>query len=192
MVTPRIIVVGASAGGLSVLEKIISSIDVLPIPLVIVQHISPDSGDSVLRLLKKYSSIPFTEPIDKEGLEENHIYLAPPDYHVMIEHDKSFSLYLGPKENFCRPAIDLLFETAAEVYKDGVLGIILTGANRDGLRGCQKIKLFHGTVIAQNPEEAQVPVMPKAVVSEGLADHVLNIDEICIMINSVLKGVIDG
>lgn len=184
-----VVVIGASAGGLSALEVILRGVDKdISVPIVIVQHLSPDSGDAIVSLLKKYSNIELSEPIDKESVLDNHIYLAPADYHIMIEKNKTFSLNLGPKENFCRPAIDVLFETASEVYFERVLGIVLTGANKDGTRGALAIKNFSGVVIAQQPEEALIPVMPLGVIESGAADYVLTLKEIVTMLNRVLKG----
>lgn len=184
-----IVVIGASAGGLSALEVILRGLDTnIDVPIIIVQHLSPDSGDAIVNLLRKYSKIELTEPEDKEVLKGNHIYLAPADYHVMIENDKTVCLNLGPKENFCRPAIDVLFETAAEVYFEKTLGVILTGANKDGTRGCLSIKNFLGVVIVQEPAEALIPVMPLGIIESGAADYVLTLKEITRMLNKVLRG----
>ncbi len=183
----NIAVIGASAGGLSALEAILKVLDKdLSTPIIIVQHLSPDGGDAILKLLKKYSLIELSEPTDKELLENNHIYLAPPDYHLMIEDDHSISVYMGPKENYCRPAIDVLFETAAEVFLDKTLGILLTGANRDGTRGLRVIKDFSGVTVAQDPKEAQIAVMPQSAIDNGAVDHILTLEQIGKMLNRVL------
>ncbi|MGL1891077.1 MAG: chemotaxis protein CheB [Spirochaetaceae bacterium] len=185
-----IVVIGASAGGLSALESILMNINrYIKVPIVIVQHLSANSGDSLVTLLKKYSVIELSEPIDKEFIMDNHVYLAPADYHVMIEKDRSISLSLDPKVNYCRPAIDVLFETAAEVYYEKTLGILLTGANCDGTNGFKVIKKFKGTTIAQNPEEAQIATMPESAINAGYVDFVLNLKEISIMLNRVLKEI---
>lgn len=184
----EIVVIGCSAGGLGALEKILSSLDrKLEIPIAIVQHMSPDSGDSVLKLLDRYSKIDVCEPLDKDLIVGPRIYLAPAGYHLMVESDKSFSINMGPKENYSRPSIDVLFDTAAEVYQEKVLGIILTGANRDGTRGIKAIKEFGGTTIAQDPKEAQIATMPKSAIDSGCVDYILNLNEIGRFINNVLK-----
>lgn len=181
-----IVVIGTSAGGLAALQIILSNINKdFKAPIVIVQHLSPDSRDSILNLLRKYSVIELTEPIDKEKIQENHIYLAPPDYHLMVESDRTFSLSLDPKVNYCRPSIDVLFETAAEVFFDKTLGIILTGANKDGTCGCEAIKKFSGIIIAQDFNEAATPTMPKSVIDAGFADYILTLHEICVKLNKV-------
>lgn len=183
-----IIVIGASAGGLAALEKILPTLgSYIPIPIVIVQHISPDSGNAIVNLLQKYSGVELSEPLDKEPILANHIYLAPADYHLMIEKDKTFSLNFGPKENYCRPSIDVLFETASEVYLSRTLGIILTGANTDGTKGCLSIKKYSGTVIAQDPNEATISVMPLGAINANCTDFILNLDDISKMISNELK-----
>lgn len=183
-----VVVIGTSAGGLSALESILSRLDnSISVPFIIVQHLSPDSGDSITNILRKYSVIGLTEPVDKETIESNHVYLAPADYHIMVEKDRTISLNLGPKENFCRPAIDILFETAAEVYLDRTLGIVLTGANIDGTKGSLAIKRLMGKVIVQQPAEALISVMPQSVINSGAADYILTLNEIVDMLNRVLR-----
>lgn len=183
-----ILVIGTSAGGLAALDILLHGLNSnINIPIVIVQHLSPDSGSSIVSLLKKYSKMEVTEPLDKEQLLGNHIYIAPADYHVMIEKDKSIGVNLGPKENFCRPAIDVLFETAAEVFFERTLGVILTGANKDGTKGCLKIKSLSGTTIVQDPTEALISVMPLGVIDAGAADYVLPLNEIVKELNKILK-----
>ena len=105
----------------------------------------------------------------------------------MVEKDFTFSVSLDPKVNFCRPSIDVLFETAAEVYMDQILGIVLTGANHDGTNGCKIIKKFGGTVVAQDPDEASNPTMPEGVINSGYADYILTLNDIHKMLNETLK-----
>lgn len=181
-----IVVVGSSSGGISALETLLKGIDKnLHAAIVIVQHMSPDSGHTIKNLLKKYSTLDVKEPIDKEELLPGNVYIAPADYHLMVERQGFFTVNLGPKENFCRPSIDILFETAAEAFPEKILGVVLTGANCDGTKGCQHIKKFNGLVVAQNPDEAQMEVMPKCVIDAGVADYILTLDDICDMINKL-------
>ncbi len=183
-----VVLIGASAGGLTVLEYILGNLSPeISTPIIIVQHLSPDSGSSITELLRKFSVIQLTEPIDKESILNNHVYIAPADYHILIEKDRSFALNQGPKENYCRPAIDILFETAAEVFFEKTIGVILTGANKDGTRGCVAVKKFSGLVVVQDPKEALIPVMPSAVIDAGCADYVLSAKEIVQLLNKVLK-----
>lgn len=187
MIKPEVVVIGASAGGLSVLERILSSLkpDIFT-PILICQHLGPESGDSVMKLLRKHSTVPLSEPEDKELIIGNRVYIAPADYHMVVERDRTISITLGPKVNYCRPSIDVLFETAAEAYLDKTLGIILTGANCDGADGFEKIKSFGGMTIAQDPVEADVEYMPDCAIKRGLVDRVLGVEDIIKLLNSLL------
>lgn len=187
MKRPGIVVIGASAGGLSALEKILENLDPgIITPILICQHLGSNSGDSVMRLLKKHSVVEFSEPIDKEQILENHIYLAPADYHLVVEDSNSISVTLGPKVNYCRPSIDVLFESASEAFLNKTMGVLLTGANCDGTEGFKKIKEFGGVTIAQDPNEAEVDVMPDSAIKKGLVDYVLPVNGIVEFLNKVL------
>jgi two-component system chemotaxis response regulator CheB len=115
---------------------------------------------------------------EKERIEGGVVYLAPADYHLLIEGDRSFSLTCDEPVNFSRPSIDLLFETAAEVYGDKLIGVILTGANRDGAAGIQAIRRRGGLTIAQDPEDAVFPDMPRAAIDTGSVQHIFTPEEI--------------
>jgi two-component system chemotaxis response regulator CheB len=106
------------------------------------------------------------------------VYFAPPDYHLLIENDRSFSLSFDAPVNYSRPSIDVLFETAADVYKNRLLGIILTGANSDGSGGIKKISMMGGVTIAQSPETADYPEMPKAAINTGYVRYSKTPEEI--------------
>lgn len=186
MIKPSVVVIGASAGGLSVLEEILKSLNPnILTPILICQHLGPESGDSIMKLLRRHSSIPLSEPEDKELILDNRAYIAPADYHMVVERDRTLSITLGPKVNYCRPSIDVLFETAAEAYLDKVLGIILTGANCDGTEGFRKIKSFGGYTIAQDPKDADVEYMPECAIKEGLVDEILSAKDIIKLLNSL-------
>lgn len=187
MIRPGVVVVGASAGGLAALEKILESLSPNIItPILICQHLGPDSGDSVMKLLKKHSVIELLEPNDKELILENHIYIAPANYHMAVEADKSISITIGPKVNYCRPSIDVLFDSASEAFLGKTLGILLTGANSDGSEGFRSIKSAGGVTIAQDPADAEVNVMPESAIKKGLADYILPLDKIIEFLNKVL------
>lgn len=187
MKRPGIVVIGASAGGLSTLEKILENLNPgILTPILICQHMGSDTGDSIMKLLKKHSVVEVSEPIDKEVILDNHIYIAPADYHMVVEGDRSISITIGPKVNYCRPSIDVLFESAAEAYLGRTLGVLLTGANCDGTAGFKKIKDFGGITIAQDPNEAEVDVMPDCAIKKGLVDHILPVNKITEFLNRVL------
>ncbi|MBF0518165.1 MAG: chemotaxis protein CheB, partial [Nitrospirae bacterium] len=134
----------------------------------------------IVRLKVKYAE-------DKEKIQNGFIYIAPPDYHLLIEDDKTFSLSVDPRVNYSRPSIDVLFETAADAFTKHCFGIILTGANSDGSVGLKRIKERGGTTIVQNPESAQYPAMPLAAINESTVDYILNLPEIADKLNELSR-----
>jgi two-component system chemotaxis response regulator CheB len=172
-----IVVVGTSSGGLKALQTLLSGLPAkFPLPLVIVQHRGKDSAD-LCEFLDQVSSLPVSEPEDKESLLAGHVYLAPRDYHLLIE-EKSFALSTESPVAFARPSIDVLFESAADEYKGHAIGVILTGANRDGARGLARIKTNGGVTLVEDPVSAAVRIMPDAAIDSSTVDHVLELREI--------------
>ena len=173
------IVIGASAGGMEALKKLLT---VLPkgfrAPIVIVQHLSPHSDNYLTRRLDELCKIHVKEADEKEKIKAGTAYIAPPNYHLLIENDKTLSLSADSKVNFSRPSIDILFDSAAEVFRKGLIGIILTGANNDGSKGLKTIRNFGGLAIVQDPESAETNTMPKAAIEVAGADFILTIDQI--------------
>lgn len=173
------VVVGASAGGLYALMRILQPLPVdYPLPVMIVQHRSKDERDLLEEVLQQKCSIRIKQADEKEKIQPGIVYFAPPDYHLLIERNGTFSLSFDAPVNYARPSIDVLFETAAEVFKQRLLGIILTGANSDGARGIKKISLLGGTTVAQQPETADYPEMPRAAINTGYVQHTLDPDAI--------------
>jgi two-component system chemotaxis response regulator CheB len=115
---------------------------------------------------------------DKEKIRKGCVYIAPPDYHLLIEDDRTFSLSVDAPVNYSRPSIDVLFESASDVFSEHIIGIILTGANSDGSLGLKRIKERGGLTIVQSPQSAEYPVMPTAAIAETDVDYVLDIEEI--------------
>jgi two-component system chemotaxis response regulator CheB len=128
------------------------------------------------------------EADEKERPANGMAYIAPPNYHLLFENDQSFTLTVDERVNYARPSIDVLFETAAEAYKDTLIGIILTGANTDGSRGLKKIKDFGGLTIVQDPATAESDSMPRAAILTTQVDHVLPIEEIAEFLNSLVEN----
>jgi two-component system chemotaxis response regulator CheB len=156
-----VIVIGCSMGGLSALEKLIPALPPsFNIPIVVVQHIAPDADNYQVTFLDEKSSLVVKEVEEKEPIKPGTVYIAPPNFHVLLEQDASFTLTVDEKVNFSRPSIDVLFETAAECCKERTVGIILTGGNNDGARGLQKISRYGGLAIVQDPQDAEVDIMP--------------------------------
>lgn len=175
----RAVVMGASAGGLAVLTAILRSLPKdFPAPVIIVQHRSKDGGTTLEEVLVSKCGIRIKQADEKEVIQPGTVYFAPADYHLLIENDGSFSLSYDPPVNFSRPSIDVLFESAAEVYKQALLAIILTGASNDGTAGIVKVAAMGGTTVAQDPKEAINPFMPNAAIASGQVAHVFPIREI--------------
>lgn len=174
----EIIVVGTSVGGLKALQTLLSGLpDGFPVPLVIVQHRGKDSETGLCEFLARHSRLPISEPEDKELILPGQAYLAPRDYHLLIEKG-SFALSTDPAVGFARPSIDVLFESAADQYKEKTIGVVLTGANRDGARGLAAIKSQGGIALVEDPALAACPEMPKAAISTTEVDRVLSVVEL--------------
>lgn len=173
------VTIGASAGGLVALKQIVSQIDKnFKIPIIIVQHLHPESDDFVAKTLDTFCHSSVLEANEKEKISEGKIYLAPANYHLLIEDDFTFSLTIDPKVNYCRPSIDVLFESAARVYNSRLIGILLTGANIDGAAGLKKIKSLGGITIVQDPKTAEVDIMPQSAVNLFQVDYILPLQNI--------------
>jgi two-component system chemotaxis response regulator CheB len=174
----ELVVIGTSTGGLHALTRLLAA---LPgsyrLPILIVQHRSKDSDERLSGLLRVASRIPLREAEDKEPLEGPGVYLGPPDYHLLVERD-SIALSTEEPVAYSRPSIDVLFESAAYSHGSSVIGVLLTGANQDGTRGLQEIKLRGGYVIVQDPDSAESGFMPKHAMKNVLADRVLGLEQI--------------
>lgn len=157
------IVIGGSAGALEALNAILPALPAgFTLPLTIVLHLPPTKPSHLPEVLAARCALPVSEPDDKEPLTPGHVYVAAPNYHLMISRDRTFSLSVDGLVHFSRPAIDVLFETAADAYGSGLLGVLLSGANEDGARGIAAIKRAHGQTVVQSPETSQVTTMPDA------------------------------
>lgn len=179
--TPRYkcIVMGVSSGGMNALSTIIPNFPKeFPIPVIVVQHISPSSDNYMTRYLDSISKVTVKEVDEKEKLQKGFVYTAPPNYHVLVEEDETLSLSVEDRINFARPSVDVLFESAADVFGSQLIGIILTGANNDGSMGIKQIKEKGGLTIVQDPETSEVNGMPNAALSATKIDHILQLEEI--------------
>lgn len=173
------IVIGVSSGGLKAMKIMFSFLSKdFNTPIIIVQHISPRSDNQWIKILNDQSNLIIKEADEKENIEKGIVYIAPPNYHLMIEMDKSFSLTIDERVNFARPSIDVLFESAAEAYKNKLIGVILTGSNHDGTNGLKRIKERGGLTIVQNPETAESANMPASAIASVQPDYILSLDEI--------------
>jgi two-component system chemotaxis response regulator CheB len=173
------VAVGVSAGGLGALSKLLGQLPSdFSLPIIVVQHRSKQEKALLEELLQSKCKIRVKQADEKEKIEGGTVYLAPPDYHLLIERDHSFSLSTEPPVMFSRPSVDVLFETAAEVFGPGLIAIVLTGANHDGAAGISQVRQHGGTTIAQDPRTAEFPRMPQAAIQTNCVDRILNLDEI--------------
>jgi two-component system, chemotaxis family, protein-glutamate methylesterase/glutaminase len=160
-----VVVVGVSAGGLDAVCLILKGLPKkFGFALIIVQHRSRDS-DALCQVLQTCSGLPVQEVVDKEAVETGKVYLAPADYHLLID-DGYFALSVDEPELYSRPSIDLTFESVADGYGARAIGVVLTGANRDGARGLRRIVDRGGLALVQDPDTAEVPVMPESALRE--------------------------
>jgi len=182
----KAVVIGVSAGGMAALSELFPKIPSnFPIPIFVVQHIHKSQSGYLITYYNGLSNLSVKEAKDKEKAVPGKIYFASPDYHMLIEEDETFSISTDEKVNYSRPSIDVLFESAADVYKDSLIGIILTGANNDGSEGIRKIKQNGGYTIAQDPQEAEFLVMPKSAIDTSKIDEVLTLKEMSVFINNL-------
>ena len=174
-----LIVIGASWGGLDALRRLLASVpDELDVPIAIAQHRSPDSPERGLEsILQRWISRPVRDVADKDPIERSHVYVAPPDYHLLVDRG-SFALSTDARVRYARPSIDVLFESAADAYGEGVIGVVLTGSNDDGAAGLRLIVARGGVAIVQDPDTAERRELPDAALAAVPQAAVLALDEI--------------
>lgn len=173
------VVIGASAGGVAALFKVLGGLpQAFAIPVLCVLHLPDDRHSQLAEVLQRKIGRPVREALDKATIESGLIYVAGPGYHLSVEGDFSLSLSQEAPVHFSRPAIDFLFTSAADAYRAGLLGVLLTGANEDGAQGLAYIKQCGGRTVVQDPEDAQVALMPEAALALHSPDHILSLSGI--------------
>lgn len=176
--TVDLVVMGASLGGLAALERVLSRLPAdIGVPIAIAQHRRADDGNRLAHLLSHHCALPVAEPEDKEPLVPNRVYLAPADYHLLIDDDLC-ALSTEERVWYARPAIDVLFESAAESYGARAVSVLMTGSNQDGAAGTRAIKQRGGIAIVEDPLTALCPVAPRAALALSAVDYVVPLDEI--------------
>jgi two-component system, chemotaxis family, protein-glutamate methylesterase/glutaminase len=174
----RIVVIGTSAGGIEALRVIAGALPAdFPAPIAIVMHQAPASPGILPEILSRAGLLPAARVTSGEPLRPGHIYVPPPDYHLLVEPGR-LRLTRGPKENGFRPAVDPLFRTAAQVYGPAAIGVILTGSLDDGTAGLWAVKKLGGTTVVQDPADALFPGMPDSAVRHVEVDHRVTLPEI--------------
>lgn len=173
------VVVGVSAGGHEVLKLLLQALpSSFSLAMIIVQHLHPLQDKFFVEYLNGLCALTVREAEEKEPVVPGMVYFAPPNYHLLIERDRTFSLSTDEKVNFSRPSIDVLFESAAEAYGAAVVGVILTGASRDGAAGLRRIWECGGPALVQDPGTAQFPAMPLAAIEVAKDSRILKVEEI--------------
>ena len=173
------VVIGVSSGGLEALRIVLPFLPAdFPAPVLIVYHRGSQRDRFVIEYMNQLAGMEVKEAEEKEPLVPGFIYLAPPNYHLLVEEDRTLALSTEKRVSYSRPSIDILFETAAEAYGSGLVGLILTGANHDGAKGMKTLKERGGLALVQNPDTAEVGRMPRAAMKTAGADRILELREV--------------
>jgi len=173
------IVMGVSVGGMAALSGLLPNFPAeFPVPLIIVQHRSKDNGSFLEQHLDSLCKLQVLEAEANDTIHAGKVYLAPAGYHLMIEAEAVFSLSVDAPVSYAIPSVDVLFESAADVYRDKLIGIVLTGANADGSAGLKTIRNLGGLAVVQDPQTAEDPSMPQNAIRLAGADHILALDKI--------------
>lgn len=184
----RAVVIGGSAGALEVLRAIVRALPApLDSPVVILIHL-PSHSTGLAELLGADTTLTVKLAEDKEFLGDGTIYIAPPGYHLLIEADGAFALSVDPPVHFSRPAIDVLFETACDVYGANLIGVLLSGASEDGAAGLQEIHAAGGTTIVQSPLSAEAVIMPAAALALFEPTYIWSPNEITSGLSNLLSA----
>lgn len=181
------IVIGASAGGIDALSLLLPELPAsLRAPVFVVQHLPKDRPSLLVEVFSSKCAWRVREAEDKETVEPGCIYFAPPDYHLLLEADGPQTVLSADEPvNFSRPSIDVLFESAADVYGSRLVGIILTGASQDGAAGLRKVQQSGGLTIVQQPSTAYAPLMAESARRLHPVDHVLELNDIAALLKSL-------
>lgn len=185
----KVVAIGGSAGSIKVLKIILERLRVneQSAVLICLHRLQNDTSTGLRDVLQYSSDTPIIEPQDREAIQGGRIYLAPPNVHLVVEYDLCFSLSSSPLVQYSRPSIDVLFMSAAEVFQENMVGVLVTGANRDGAYGMKTIKENGGRTVVQEPTDCFIDTMPKAAMALTEINHVLDATEIHQWLNDYLK-----
>lgn len=187
--TPRIIVIGTSLGGLNALTQLLRRLpETLPVPLAIVQHRGAGDEGVLADLLNRDSRLKVLDAEDKMPIAPGFVYLAPPDYHLLIERDGTLALSTDPPVRSARPSIDVLFESVADAFGPDAVAVVLTGGSADGADGLRCIKERGGLAIVQDPQTAECPIMPAAALAAAPVASVLPLKTIPDYLTALVDG----
>lgn len=184
--TIELVVIGGSAGSLDVLLQLLPKLDnTMNFAVIIVLHRKATDDEMLAMLLSSKTDLPVKEVQEKMEILPRNIYIAPADYHLLIENNKTFSLDYSEKINYSRPSIDVTFQSAADVYKSALACILLSGANADGTEGCRIVQANGGVTIAQQPDTASVGYMPANAINANVINYVFNVNDIIGFLNNI-------
>jgi two-component system chemotaxis response regulator CheB len=176
---PEAVVIGASAGGVQALQVLLAALPAgFDAPVAIVLHLPADRPSGLAALLSAVCPLPVSEALDKQPLVAGTVVVAPPDYHLLVEPDRTLALSVDEPLLYSRPAIDPLFESASAAFGDRLLGIVLTGASRDGAEGLAAVRRHGGQGWVESPHTAAVSTMPAAALALAGADLVAPLNEL--------------
>jgi len=183
------VVIGASAGAVEALGILLPALpSTLGVPVIIVVHVPANHTSLLAELFAPRCALPVREAEDKQALGEGTIWFAPPGYHLLVESDRSLALSIDEPVNYSRPSIDVLFESAADVYKDGLLALVLTGANHDGAAGSAAVHAAGGLVGVQDPASASSAAMPTFAIERSPPDLVGSLSELAAFVCAHAKA----
>jgi len=185
----RAVVIGVSLGGMDALSVVLSPLPKdFPVPIVIVQHLYPNSNGFLVEYLNGRSVLEVQQAVGGESGVAGYVYMAPPDQHLSIVNGGALVLSDDDKVNYSRPSIDVLFKSAARAYGHKLVGVLLTGASADGARGMASIKEYGGLALVQDPETAESGVMPQSAIEVCNVDYVLPLEEIPKLLVRLMMG----
>lgn len=186
---PQAVVVGCSAGGVQALGVLLAGISPqLPVPMIIVCHTGSEDVEMLCEVLALKSMLPVQEASERHAPQSGNVYVAPAGYHLLLEVDGCFALSVDARVCYSRPSIDVLFEAAAQRYRQRLVGVVLTGANEDGAKGLKAIRERGGTALVQDPTTSVASAMPEAALRIAGADAVLPLADIAPFLNRLCNS----
>lgn len=183
----KVIAIGGSAGSLDIILKVIAEAPLSDIIYIIIIHRRNDTDSILTNLFSSRTKFKVKEVEDKDSILPGYMYVAPADYHLLLEDEKTFSLDASEKIYFSRPSIDVTFESVAEVFGTSAIGVLLSGANADGAQGLSRIHQAGGFTIVQNPESAEVDYMPRQALEQLEPDAIIDANDIPNFLNSIIS-----
>ena len=185
------VVIGASAGGIDALTRILPGLSAdARLPFIVVVHLPPTKPSLLVDVFAPRCRLPVREPFDKQPIEPG-IWVAPPDYHILVEagaKGHTFAMSVDEPVNFSRPSIDVLFESAAETYGARLTAVVLTGASRDGADGARRVREMGGTVYVQDPRGAEVEIMPRAAIAASSPQLIAPLESLAKTLHDISRG----